>query len=64
MSRTIDWDGDAIITIDQCLLPHEHRELRLRDVDELIEAIRRLAIRGAPALGGAGALGVALLARQ
>ncbi|KWW98137.1 initiation factor 2B subunit alpha [Carbonactinospora thermoautotrophica] len=66
MRRTIDWDGGpgdpAIATVDQCALPHEHRVLRLRTVDELIDAIKRLAIRGAPALGAAGALGVALSA--
>jgi methylthioribose-1-phosphate isomerase len=64
MHRTVDWDGDAIVAIDQCALPHEYRLLRLGDVDALIDAISRLAIRGAPALGGAGALGVALLAHQ
>jgi S-methyl-5-thioribose-1-phosphate isomerase/methylthioribulose-1-phosphate dehydratase len=62
--RTFDWDGDAIVTIDQRLLPHEHRLLRLGSVPELIEAIATLAIRGAPALGIAGALGVALSARR
>lgn len=60
--RTIDWDGDAIRIVDQTLLPHELRYLRLQDVDALIGAIRRLAVRGAPALGVAGALGVALAA--
>ncbi|NUR72135.1 MAG: S-methyl-5-thioribose-1-phosphate isomerase [Hamadaea sp.] len=64
MDRTIDWDGEAVVTVDQTALPHAYRELRLRDVDSLIDAISRLAIRGAPALGGAGALGVALLARD
>jgi methylthioribose-1-phosphate isomerase len=64
MRRTIDWDTDAIVVIDQVALPHETRYLRLTTVDELIDAIVRLAVRGAPALGGAGALGVALLARQ
>jgi methylthioribose-1-phosphate isomerase len=68
MKRTIDWDGDAatpaIVAIDQVALPRETRELRLTSVDELIDAIVRLAVRGAPALGGAGALGVALLASQ
>ncbi|HEX6683893.1 MAG TPA: S-methyl-5-thioribose-1-phosphate isomerase [Candidatus Limnocylindrales bacterium] len=64
MRRTVDWDGDAIVAIDQCALPHDHRLLRLSDVDSLIDAIQRLAIRGAPALGGAGALGVALLAAK
>jgi methylthioribose-1-phosphate isomerase len=64
MKRTIDWDGDAIVAIDQVALPHTVRDLRLTTVDELIDAIVRLAVRGAPALGGAGALGVALIARQ
>lgn len=64
VERTIDWDAGAIVTIDQTALPHEHRVLRLTTVEELIEAIRRLAIRGAPALGAAGALGVAQSARR
>ena len=62
--RTIDWSDGAIVAIDQCALPQEYRLLHLSDVDALIDAIVRLAIRGAPALGAAGALGVALLARQ
>lgn len=62
--RTIDWDGDAVVIIDQTLLPHEERVLRLREVDELAEAIRSLRVRGAPALGVAGALGIALAVRR
>lgn len=63
MRRTIDWDGDAVVIIDQCALPRQFRTLRLRTVDELIAAVQRLAVRGAPALGAAGALGVALASR-
>jgi methylthioribose-1-phosphate isomerase len=63
MRRTIDWDGDAIVIVDQCALPEVLQTIRLHSVDELIAAIRRLAVRGAPALGAAGALGVALAAR-
>ncbi|WP_328603176.1 S-methyl-5-thioribose-1-phosphate isomerase [Amycolatopsis sp. NBC_00345] len=62
MRRTVDWVDGTIEIIDQVALPGEYRTLRLRTVDELIDAIRRLAVRGAPALGGAGALGVALAA--
>lgn len=62
LDRTIDWDGDAIVLVDQCALPSTYRTLRLTTVNELIEAIQRLAVRGAPALGAAGALGVALSA--
>ncbi len=63
MRRTIDWTGGAITIIDQTALPAEYRILELKTVDELIDAIQRLAVRGAPALGAAGALGVALAAR-
>ena len=64
MHRTIDWDGNAVTIIDQTALPGDYCVLRLRTVDELIDAIRRLAVRGAPALGGAGALGVVLAVRE
>ncbi|WP_166462568.1 S-methyl-5-thioribose-1-phosphate isomerase [Amycolatopsis acidicola] len=62
MQRTIDWADGAVVIIDQTALPREFRLLRLETVDELISAIQRLAVRGAPALGAAGALGVALSA--
>ncbi|NUW33991.1 s-methyl-5-thioribose-1-phosphate isomerase [Nonomuraea sp. SMC257] len=58
--RTIDWVDGAVELIDQTRLPDECVTLRITTVDELIDAIRRLAVRGAPALGVAGALGVAL----
>ncbi|HEX6236978.1 MAG TPA: S-methyl-5-thioribose-1-phosphate isomerase [Acidimicrobiales bacterium] len=62
--RTIDWVDGAVVAIDQSLLPHQLRLLRFDDVDSLVEAVRRLAVRGAPALGAAGALGVLLATRQ
>jgi methylthioribose-1-phosphate isomerase len=62
--RTIDWMDGAVVLLDQTKLPHEVRTVRLTDVDELVDAIRRLAVRGAPALGAAGALGVLLAVRQ
>lgn len=62
--RTIDWTGSAVCIIDQTALPAQEVWLDLSTVDELIDAIGRLAVRGAPALGVAGALGVALAARQ
>ncbi|WP_328463176.1 S-methyl-5-thioribose-1-phosphate isomerase [Actinoplanes sp. NBC_00393] len=61
--RTIDWVNDAIEIIDQTALPGELRVSRLHTVGELIAAIQSLAVRGAPALGVAGAFGVALAAR-
>lgn len=62
MARCIDWQDGAVVLIDQTLLPGEERWLRLTDPEDLVDAIRRLAVRGAPALGAAGALGVALAA--
>ncbi|MFI6598402.1 S-methyl-5-thioribose-1-phosphate isomerase [Nonomuraea sp. NPDC050536] len=58
--RTIDWVDGAIELVDQTRLPDECVMLHIETVDELVAAIRRLAVRGAPALGVAGALGVAL----
>lgn len=58
------WRDGHIEALDQTALPHRIQILRLRTVDELIGAIRSLAIRGAPVLGAAGALGVALAVRQ
>jgi methylthioribose-1-phosphate isomerase len=61
--RTIDWVDGAVEIIDQTALPGELRILRLHTVGELVAAIQSLAVRGAPALGVAGAFGVALAAR-
>ncbi|WP_433187006.1 S-methyl-5-thioribose-1-phosphate isomerase [Actinoallomurus sp. CA-150999] len=60
----IEWRHDQIICIDQTVLPYAERRLSITTVDELIDAIVRLAIRGAPMLGAAGALGVVLAAVQ
>jgi methylthioribose-1-phosphate isomerase len=60
VTPTVAWTGDAIEIIDQTLLPGEERVLRLTTPDEVVEAIRRLAVRGAPAIGVTGALGVIL----
>ena len=58
--------GDGVLrAIDQTELPFSERELELRTAGEVAEAIRRLAIRGAPLIGVAAAYGVALeLARD
>jgi methylthioribose-1-phosphate isomerase len=52
-----------VVLLDQTRLPGERVERTCRTVHELIDAIQVLAIRGAPALGVAGAMGVALAAR-
>jgi methylthioribose-1-phosphate isomerase len=58
------WRDGEIEALDQTALPHLVRTLRIGTVDELVQAITSLAIRGAPVLGVAGALGVALAVRQ
>ena len=58
--RTVDWVDDAVVIVDQTKLPADLSMLRLTTVQGLIDAIERLAVRGAPALGVAGAFGVAL----
>lgn len=60
--RTIDWADGAVRIIDQTRLPAELVTIEIREVDELVVHIRSLAVRGAPALGVAGALGMALAA--
>lgn len=62
--RTIDWVDGAVEIIDQTALPAHERVLRLTTVAQMLDAIARLAVRGAPAIGVAGALGVALASRQ
>ncbi|WP_084495571.1 S-methyl-5-thioribose-1-phosphate isomerase [Nocardia shimofusensis] len=54
------WDDGALVTIDQRGLPHEVRRMRLGTVEQIIDAIATLAIRGAPAIGIAGAFGVVI----
>ena len=60
LPRTIDWKGDHAVIIDQTLLPGSLVLTRIDTVDAMIDAIKRLAVRGAPAIGVAGALGVAI----
>ncbi|MDN5309433.1 MAG: methylthioribose-phosphate isomerase [Methanolobus sp.] len=60
--RTIDWNdaSDSIIMIDQTLLPAEYKVIECKTLSCLCEAIKSLRVRGAPALGAAGAFGIAL----
>lgn len=63
MVLAIEWVDDprpGIRLLDQTLLPGAEQYLDVRTVDVLVESIQDLVIRGAPALGAVGALGVAL----
>ncbi len=57
------YDGDAVGFLDQRALPQAVSRQRATTVDEIVDAIRTLAVRGAPAIGIFGAYGVALAAR-
>ena len=63
---TLQWldppRGPAVALLDQTRLPAEEKVFTCENVPELVDAIRRLVIRGAPVLGVAGAFGVALAA--
>ena len=54
------FDGDALVVLDQTLLPWRERYLRLTDAEQVADAIRRLAVRGAPMIGVAAAYAMAL----
>ncbi|WP_019926259.1 bifunctional S-methyl-5-thioribose-1-phosphate isomerase/methylthioribulose 1-phosphate dehydratase [Nocardia sp. BMG111209] len=60
---SIAWVDGALETIDQRALPQQLRPLRITTVDQVIDAIQTLAIRGAPAIGVSGAFGVVIAAR-
>lgn len=63
LPATLSWEGDHLLLLDQTRLPAVER-LAVRTVAELVDAIRRLVVRGAPALGVAGAFGVVLARRE
>jgi methylthioribose-1-phosphate isomerase len=60
MFKTIEWTDDGVRMIDQTRLPGEEVYRTCRDYPEVAEAIRAMVIRGAPAIGVAAAMGVAL----
>ena len=62
--KTIEWRGDRVRILDQRRLPHEVRYLECREASSVAMAIRSMAIRGAPAIGVAAAMGIALGAKK
>ena len=60
MVETIEWTADGVVMIDQTRLPHERVFVTCRDHEAVAVAIEDMIIRGAPAIGVAGAMGVAL----
>jgi methylthioribose-1-phosphate isomerase len=62
--RIVRLEDDAVVLLDQQRLPEEEVELRCGSAVEVADAIRTLAVRGAPAIGIAAAYGYALAARR
>ena len=64
MIKTVEWTHEGVRMIDQRLLPNEEKYLMLRSYEEVAEAIRKMVVRGAPAIGVSAAMGLALGASQ
>ncbi len=64
MIKTIEWTDEGVRMLDQRLLPTEEKYLMLRSYEEVAEAIRKMVVRGAPAIGVSAAMGLALGASQ
>ena len=62
--RSLDWVDGCLRIVDQTRLPDAYEVLEIDAVADLVDAIERLAVRGAPAIGVAGGFGVVLAARE
>jgi methylthioribose-1-phosphate isomerase len=64
MIKTVEWTSEGVRMLDQRLLPNEEKYLTLRSYEEVADAIKQMAVRGAPAIGVSAAMGLALGASQ
>jgi methylthioribose-1-phosphate isomerase len=64
MIKTVEWTNEGVRMIDQRVLPTEEKYLMLRSWEEVAEAIKKMVVRGAPAIGVSAAMGLALGASQ
>jgi methylthioribose-1-phosphate isomerase len=62
--KTIEWKGDRVRLLDQRRLPNEVRYIDCKDASAVAQAIRNMAIRGAPAIGVAASMAIALGAKK
>jgi methylthioribose-1-phosphate isomerase len=60
MQKSLWWESDKLFLLDQTKLPIEKTILEIQTVDSLIEAIKMLRVRGAPAIGVAAAYGICI----
>ena len=63
-TRTVSWTDDGVVLLDQTALPAEERYVTCATPERVAQAIATMEVRGAPAIGVAGAMGVALAARS
>jgi methylthioribose-1-phosphate isomerase len=64
MIKTVEWTNEGVRMLDQRLLPTEEKYLILRSYEEIADAIKKMVVRGAPAIGISAAMGLALGANQ
>jgi methylthioribose-1-phosphate isomerase len=64
MIKTVEWTDEGVRMLDQRILPTEEKYLMLRSYDEVADAIKKMVVRGAPAIGVSAAMGLALGAKQ
>src|SRR5256712_7585156 len=64
MIKTVEWTNEGVSMLDQRLLPTEEKYLTLRSYEEVADAIKKMVVRGAPAIGVSAAMGLALGASQ
>src|SRR3990172_7822862 len=64
MLPTIEWQSDSVVMIDQRKLPAQEPYVRCKTAAEVARAIKTMVIRGAPAIGVAAAMGIALGMRR
>lgn len=64
MIKTLEWTAEGVVMIDQRLLPTEEVYPVFRNYEEVAWAIKEMVVRGAPAIGVAAAMGIALGARD
>ena len=62
--RAVQWSNQALVLIDQTELPTTETYVTCSHVDDVVDAIIRLVVRGAPALGAVGGYGVAVAMLQ
>jgi len=61
---TVAWKNNSVVLIDQTKLPNKLVHVKCKDYEEVADAIKKLVVRGAPAIGVTAAFGLALAAQQ